>query len=118
MYFAGHLIRTGLTINGCPDIAEVMLYNGRRVMIRGPFGDEHGLFDPGSLLKFYADGNEGTSGIDLEKDQPEGGHYTVANRFCSRITDEGTIKAFFIGACIFEMFRSGSIQSCSIQIKK
>ena len=104
MYFAGYVTKKGMLINNVPNLMEVVLYNGRKVIIRGPAVDVQGPFNPGDLLKFYADGNEGTSNIDLERDQPEGKYYTVSYTYCSRVTDENTIRTFFIGAKIFAMF--------------
>ena len=98
MHFTGYILKTGLYVGNRSDVMEIMLYNGRRVLIFGKNGDSKGNFQPGNLIEFSCGHNQ-FGDIDLEAEQEQGTYYRLGDWAC-RIIDEETIRTFFLGAKI------------------
>ena len=103
MNFAGYILKTGLYVGARSDVMEIMLYNGRRVLVFGCTGDDHGrFFIPRDLVQFHC-GRNGADIVDLEVDQKPGTYYKLSWDWSTRITDEETIKTFFQGVGTFNV---------------
>ena len=102
MYFTAYILQTGLYLGSRSDVKEVMLYNGRRVFIFGKSGDSKGTFNPGDLIEFHC-GHNGADTVDMERDQPQGEYYKLSHDWACRVTNEDTIKTFFLGARILNI---------------
>jgi hypothetical protein len=103
MYFSGYVLRQGLYVDHAPDVREIMLYNGRRVLVRGPgmYTSGSHRINPGDLIQFYC-GHNGADIVDFDADQEPGTFYKLSWDWSDRVTDEHTISTFMIGARILE----------------
>ena len=95
-YVTGYVVERGIYVGSRPDVMKVMLYNGRKILVFAKPSDHEGNFNPGALVQFYCDGVV----IDFDRDQPPGTYYRLSYSWACRITDEATIKTFFLGARI------------------
>lgn len=95
-YVTGYVVESGMYVGNRPDVMKIMLYNGRQVLVFAKSCDHEGNFNPGTLVLFHCD-NEA---IDFDRDQPPGTYYRLSFNWACRITDEATIKTFFLGARI------------------
>jgi len=95
-YVTGYVIERGIYVGNRPDVMKIMLYNGRRVLVFAKSSDHEGGFNPGALVQFHCD-NEA---INFDCDQSPGTYYNLDFDWACRITDEATIKTFFLGARI------------------
>lgn len=91
MYFTGYVLQKGIYVDAAACM-RIMLYNGRKVFIRGKDSDNKGSLSPGDLVEFMSQGD-----FDLETDQPSDTYYKTSLDWIRRITDETTISTFFIG---------------------
>lgn len=102
MYFIGYVLKTGLSVGNLPDVKEIMLYNGRKILARG--GESFFIQEsikPGMLVVFYC-GHNGCDVVDLENDQPEGSVYRISNDWSAKVKDDEITRTFFLGAKILD----------------
>jgi hypothetical protein len=103
MIFTGYVVRRGVSV-GPPthrvhDAMELLLYNGKKIIVRGPSYAHPDTIVPGDLIQFYY-GTSGHDNIDLEAQQEPDTFYDLG-KWVSRITNQETIQSFMIGARIF-----------------
>ncbi len=97
MYFCGYVLQQGLCVGHASDIREIMLFNGRRVLVRGPDYTSGGhRITPGDLIEFLC-GHNGADMVKFDVDQAPGTYYKLSSAWSNAVTDDGTIRTFMIG---------------------
>ncbi|GEM_PF-3434832 len=96
MNFAGYVIKTHLYVGNSCDVTEIMLYNGRKIRIRGPLYTGRHTITPGDLIEYYCRPDS----IDFERDQATDECYELSRDWVRQVTDETTIRTFLLGARI------------------
>ncbi len=97
MRFTGLVIKTGLDYS--TEVMEIMLYNGRKILVRGPCFVESRNITPGDLIEFCC-GRKDSDNVDLECDQTPNTYYIVNKDFVTQVKDEDTIRTFLMSAKI------------------
>lgn len=123
MRFSGYVLATGIYLQTPqggtrPDVMQVILSNGNKVMVFGDSMDQHGPYVSGDLLNFD------THRIDLDAVQEEGTFYQVTSGQTWRVRDEHTVRSFLLGARILgEARKHGApgrwlAQLCSLLLRR
>jgi hypothetical protein len=99
MHFTGFVLKTHLYIGSTPDVKEVMLYNGRKIHIRGPSYAHPSTIKPGDIIVFACGYND-LDLVELDRPQQPKTFYRVSWDWAVRVTDEDTIRSFLMSARI------------------
>lgn len=95
MHFTAYILRTHVYVGNICDGMELLLYDGRKIFARGPSEDGKDFLRPGDLVEFSCDHN-GADAVPFE-DLPADRVYRLSRDWVARITNEETIRTFFIG---------------------
>ncbi len=99
MHFTGLVLKTHLYVGSTPDVKEIMLYNGRKILVRGASYAHPSTINPGDLIVFSCGYND-LDVIELDRPQQPKTFYRVSWDWAVRVTDENTIRSFLMSAQI------------------